>query len=218
MLLTPPFISELIQYNTLGAALGIILFCYIQEDAALILSASLASSGLVPLWVSWTAVLFGIYSGDLAIYFVARVLRKPMKALKANKANRAATTFTARAGNDYSKISNKELFMSRFVPGLRTVVYGWCGLKCMPILRFGHVVFWSGVVWTILVYILIYGIGMQMAQLPLYWKALPVVLFIGLILWGRRQWQPAFLKQNSDDDDDDDSDGADLSIAKGSSD
>ena len=200
MLAAPAFITDLIQYGSLGAVIGIILFCYIQEDAALILSATLASSGLVPLWAAWTAVLFGIYTGDWAIYIVARVLRKPVGALKASK-GKVAQSFSA---SDHTKITNKELFMSRFVPGLRTVVYGWCGLKCMPLWRFGSVVFWSGVVWTILVYILIYGIGLQMAELPFYWKALPVILFVCLVLWGRRHWQPTFLDRDNDNGEDDD--------------
>ena len=179
-MIIPSFLNEIINHGALGATIGIILFCYIQEDAGLILSATLASTGVVPPFYAWAGAFFGICTGDLTIYFIARILRKPMGNIQFNSD---------------AAITNKELFMCRFVPGLRTVAYAWCGINRMPIWRFGQVIFWSGIVWTGTVFSLIYWVGVQLGDLPVYWKLLPVVLVIGLILWWRRHWHPAFLNK-----------------------
>ncbi|WP_410211135.1 DedA family protein [Aquirhabdus sp.] len=184
-MIIPSFINEIINHGALGATIGIIFFCYIQEDAGLILSATLASTGVVPPFYAWAGAFFGICTGDLTIYLIARILRKPMGNIQFNSD---------------AAITNKELFMCRFVPGLRTVAYAWCGINRMPIWRFGQVIFWSGIVWTGTVFSLIYWVGVQLGDLPIYWKLLPVVLVIGLILWWRRHWHPAFLNKKTDED------------------
>jgi|GEM_PF-621126 len=183
MLTVPPFIHDIMSHGTLGVVVGIILFCYILEDGALILSASLAATGVVPPIVAWAAVFFGICTGDFGIYVIARILRRPMGPVEFK-------TTTA--------LSNRELFLCRFVPGLRTVAYAWCGMNRMPLWRFGQVVFWSGIVWTAGVFTLIYGVGAQLENLPVYWKLIPVLLVIGLMLWWRRHWRPSFLDKSDD--------------------
>ncbi len=177
MFTVPDFISQVSHLGALGAVCAVILFSYALEDLALVFAAILASTGVLSPVIAWAAAFIGIFTGDLGVYFIARILRKPVAAWR----------------TDFPMMSTKELIICRFTPGLRTPAYSWCGLSKMPLLKFTQIIFWSGLVWTIGVFTLVYWSGQQLASYftQTNWLIVPVVLLIiGLM---RYRWKPSFL-------------------------
>lgn len=181
MLTAPSLITDLASHGALGAAVGIVLFSYLLEDGALILAAVLASTGILSPLVAWSAAFFGIFTGDLGVYFIARFFHKPV----------------ARWRPDIPMPSTKELVLCRFTPGLRTIAFSWCGLSKMPVLRFSQIIFWSGLAWTIPVFSLIYWGGNQTSRYftHLNWLLIPAILL--MMWWWRHHWTPSFLRRES---------------------
>jgi membrane protein DedA with SNARE-associated domain len=89
--------------------------------------------------------------------------------------------------------TTKELILCRFTPGLRTPAYSLCGLSQMPLLRFGHIIFWSGLVWTVAIFSLVYYSGEQAANslTQINWLVIPLV--IGVMMLMRLRYKPSFL-------------------------
>jgi membrane protein DedA with SNARE-associated domain len=172
-------ISDISQHGTIGAFCGVVLLSYLLEDVALILAAVLAISGVLSPLIGWTAAFVGIFTGDLGVYFIARLLRKPVAGWK----------------TDFPMPSTKELILCRFTPGLRTPAYSLCGLSQMPLFRFSQIIFWSGLVWTLAIFSLVYWSGEQTAKALTHtnWLVIPVV--VGLIVWMRLRWKPSFLRK-----------------------
>ena len=106
----------------------------------------------------------------LAVYGIARLFRNPVKSWRKH----------------IPMPSLYELIICRFTPGLRTVSYSWCGLSKMPVWRFTLIVFWSGLAWTMLVFSLVYYIGIRSENWLHYyaWFAVPIALM--LFFWQRR--------------------------------
>lgn len=172
------------QWTTLGgwgSVAGIILLSYLLEDAALIAAAVLAVAGALSPLTAWLAAFFGIFTGDLAVYLTARRLRKPL----------------TRGRKAWPEPSLKELVVCRFTPGLRTVSYGWCGMSGMALSRFSRIVFWSGLVWTLAVFGLVFLVGDRGGQWLGYYKWIVVPLVGGWLVWRRARSMPAFMNKES---------------------
>ncbi len=172
-------INSIADYGVVGAACGVVLLSYLLEDVALILAAVLAITNVLSPLVAWSAAFIGIFTGDLGVYFIARFLRKPVAAWR----------------TDFPMPSTKELILCRFTPGLRTPAYSLCGLSNMPLSRFIQIIFWSGLVWTLAIFGLVYGSGEHTARALTHtnWYVIPLVA--GLILWMRYRWTPSFLRK-----------------------
>lgn len=177
MFSTSTLISNIGSHGVIGAFCGVVLLSYLLEDVALILAAVLAIGGVLSPIVGWTAAFVGIFTGDLGVYFIARLLRKPVAAWK----------------TDFPMPSTKELILCRFTPGLRTPAYSLCGLSQMPLFRFSQIIFWSGLVWTVTIFSVVYWSGEQAARLltQTNWWVLPIL--VGLMVWMRLRWKPSFL-------------------------
>lgn len=172
-------ISHIGSHGVIAAFCSIVLLSYLLEDVALILAAVLAIGGVLSPIVGWAAAFVGIFTGDLGVYFIARLLRKPVAGWK----------------TDFPMPSTKELILCRFTPGLRTPAYSLCGLSQMPLFRFSQIIFWSGLVWTLAIFSLVYWSGEQTAKALTHtnWLVIPVV--VGLIVWMRLRWKPSFLRK-----------------------
>lgn len=150
--------------------LSIVLLSYVLEDGALIMAAILAATNYVSPLAAWGAVFFGIFTGDLAVYGIARLFRKPVASWQ----------------KKLPMPSLYELIICRFTPGLRTISYSLCGLSKMPVWRFTLIIFWSGLVWTMLVFSLVYYVGSRAETWLHYyaWFAIPIACM--LLFWQRR--------------------------------
>lgn len=179
-----PLLAHIHQLASLGGwatVAAIVLLSYLLEDAALIMAAVLAGGGAISPWLAWGAAFFGIFTGDIGVYLLARHWRRP--------------GFARWRGSWQPSL--RELVLCRFTPGLRTVSYGWCGLSGMPLSRFARIVFSSGLVWTLAIFGLIYLVGAQGEHwLGLYrWLVLPIVAT--WLLWRRAHQLPAALQKES---------------------
>ncbi len=170
-------INNIGSHGIIGAFCGVVLLSYLLEDVALILAAVLAITGVLSPLMGWAAAFIGIFTGDLGVYFIARLLRKPVAAWK----------------TDFPMPSTKELILCRFTPGLRTPAYSLCGLSQMPLFRFSQIIFWSGLVWTVAIFSLVYWSGEQTARLltQTNWWVIPII--VGLMVWMRFRLKPSFL-------------------------
>lgn len=172
-------ISDIGSHGAIAAFCSVVLLSYLLEDIALILAALLAVSGVFSPVIGWSAAFFGIFTGDLGVYFIARFLRKPVANWK----------------TDFPMPSTKELIVCRFTPGLRTPAYSLCGLSNMPLFRFSQIIFWSGLVWTLAIFGLVYWGGEQLGRqlTTTHWLVIPLV--VGLMVWLRYRWTPSFLSK-----------------------
>ena len=163
-------IQDAAFWSNTSVLLSTVLFSYVLEDGALIMAALLAATNYVSPLAAWFAAFFGIFTGDLAVYGIARLFRNPVKSWRKH----------------IPMPSLYELIICRFTPGLRTVSYSWCGLSKMPVWRFTLIVFWSGLAWTMLVFSLVYYIGIRSENWLHYyaWFAVPIALM--LFFWQRR--------------------------------
>lgn len=185
--------QELVHQTTAWAgqhwvlmALAIIGFSWIWEDAAVFLAALLALDNQIPILAAAFAAFVGITSGDLALYLLGRVgyrwrwLRR--WALASPKARVLRKRFRRRI--------TANIFLIRFVPGLRTLGFTLCGLWRVPVVRFALVMAASGVIWVGFVFILINVAGMSDLVRETRWKwtlmAGAVVLLLANNYWASR--------------------------------
>lgn len=156
------FIYASLPHTQWGSFMAVVLLSYLLEDGALLLAAGLALAGILPSPLAWAATFVGIFTGDIGLFYMARWVRKPFTS---SLRSRPAPNVT-------------DLVVSRFTPGLRTVVLAWSGASQMPFSRFFSITFWSALIWTLLAFSLIYQFGGYVHEwLGLYkWVAFLVVL------------------------------------------
>ncbi|WP_075185623.1 DedA family protein [Teredinibacter haidensis] len=159
-------------------ALMIIGFSWLWEDGAVFLAAILALDGEMSLPVAVLASFIGIASGDMALYLLGRVgrrwrwLRKWL--LRSRKGRMLRQRFHRRT------ISN--IFLLRFVPGLRTLGFTLCGLWHIPFGRFTVAMVFAGVIWILLIFGLINVAGMSEVIRDSQWKWALMGLALCLLL------------------------------------
>lgn len=157
--------------------LAIILMSYLLEDVAIVAAAVLAANGSLSLPFAVLAVFVGIATGDLALYYLgawsshwrgfryAILTHQSMRSVRRRLQRNTATN----------------IFIIRFIPGLRTLGYALCGIFRVPPLRFLTAVLAATAVWTSVVFTLVYQLGSQAwIQASAYkWWLIPIA---GLIL------------------------------------
>ena len=171
--------QETAQQHGWTAFIAIIIFSYLLEDGALIMAGVIAATGNISPLTAWFASFFGIFSGDVGVYWVARLFRKPVASWRP----------------DLPMPTLWELIICRFTPGFRTIAYSWCGLSLMPFLRFAQIIFWSGLVWTVLVFSLVYNLGLRSETWLTYYTCFVIPVALVLIFWWRRRWKRKFLSK-----------------------
>lgn len=149
---------------------GIVFFSYVLEDGALVMAALLAAAGTISPVGAWGAVFFGIFTGDLGVYLLARRLRRPV----------------AFAQNDLPPPTTRMLVLCRFTPGLRTIGYGWSGWSRVPLRHFINIIFWSGLAWTLMLFILVYVAGAQVEAWLGHYTTFVIPAVIASLWWWRR--------------------------------
>ena len=103
--------------------IGIILLSYLLEDAAIVTAASLAAQGQIATTPALVAIMIGIISGDLGLYYFGRYARTSRWLRYKTLRHRSfkALRSRLRQGAFYP------LFIIRFIPGLRTIGFTLSG-------------------------------------------------------------------------------------------
>mgnify|MGYP000421307412 CR=1 FL=1 len=135
--------------------IGVILLSYLLEDLAIITAAGLASQELMSPPLALTSIFVGIASGDLGLYYLGkycqyfRVIR--LKALT----NRHFRSLR----NKLRQRAFLNLFIIRFIPGVRTIGFTLSGFFLVPIPLFLTAVLSATAVWTCVVFSTFYYVG-----------------------------------------------------------
>lgn len=157
----------------------ILLSTYLLEDAAIISAALISIDGFISPELAFLALFIGIFTGDLGLYGLGRLLGKWSwldKRIPSGKVNRAGEWLKQRVV--------WTILMVRLVPGLRLPSYVACGFFQYSFIYFTGLVFLASLVWTGVVFMGIYWFGsMFWSELsPFKWFLLPAMIVLILIL------------------------------------
>lgn len=133
-------------------------------ETTLITASTLAVEGLLDLGPVMLAGAVGAVTGDSALYWLARGSRQHFQA-QVDTAMR--NDKVADAMDLIGTSAPLLLVVGRYVPGLRFVVNGSCGLARYPFQRF---LLWSaigGTVWSSVTCLMAYGLGTALGDNPL---------------------------------------------------
>lgn len=158
----------------------IILSSYILEDAAIVSAALFSSEGLISIPLSISAIFIGIASGDLALYLMGRYAERFTKVkhrLESSEYINALQSFL-------QKRPFLNIFFIRFLPGIRTVAYSFCGFWKIPLGKFLSAILLATSVWTALVFYAIYQLGTQswLANSHAKWYLIPVIILVMILM------------------------------------
>lgn len=181
-------IAELQAWLTSGTAsltllcVGIVLLSYLLEDLAVATAATLSAHGELPPVFALLAIFVGIATGDLGLYILGHYTRRVRwlryRALTNGSFKVVRKKLTQRAFLN--------LFVIRFIPGLRTIGFTLSGFLAISLPVFLSAVLLATSIWTLVVFTLIYQVGssvfMQVSELK--WVLIPVA-FCLLFLMNR---------------------------------
>ncbi|OEF30030.1 DedA family protein [Vibrio rumoiensis] len=169
----------LLQENIWVAFIGIVLLSYLLEDLAIITAAVLASNGSVSPFVALLAIFVGIASGDALLYGLGLWARR----WRGLRYRLLTMRYLREAKRRLTSHAVVNIFIIRFIPGLRSVSFTLCGYFRIPFSQFFLAVLLATAAWTLIVFGIIYQLGNADWLQDQTWKWLlgPLAL---LILWG----------------------------------
>ncbi|MEO9654066.1 DedA family protein [Marinomonas sp.] len=162
------------QLSPAWLMLGIILLSYLLEDLAIVTAAALATQDLMLPSLALLAIFIGIASGDLGLYALGRYGQ-----------NVRWLRYRALTNRHFKVVSQKlhhrafwNLFIIRFVPGLRTIGFTLSGFFSIPVGLFLSAVLCATSLWTGAVFAIIYYLGASVwSQTSQYqWLIIPIAL------------------------------------------
>lgn len=157
---------------------------YILEDLAIISAAILAAEQMISVPMAATAILCGIISGDIGLYFMGYLAReKTALKQKLTRHNRHQLLLKAIDENLFVNI-----LLIRFVPGLRFICYTSCGLFKIDFFRFTLSVTIATSIWVMIVFSFIYQLGSSSWLENSYWKWAIAPVAIAMLYFSNRQY------------------------------
>jgi membrane protein DedA with SNARE-associated domain len=140
--------------NPIALVAAIILTTFVLEDAASIGAALLAAGGALSTPLAMTALVLGIFAGDLGLYGLGYAARSQLWARK-----RIADKHIEQGRRWLNKRLPTALIVARFIPGARLPAYVASGYLRVPLARFAAITAGAGIVWTIAVFAVVLSIG-----------------------------------------------------------
>jgi len=151
-------VAQLLRFagqHKLMQAMAIIIGTLILEDAATVLAAMQADSGLVPIWLALIALYIGIVVGDLGLYGLGYL------AARLRWARRWVPPERLRRGQDWLRGRVfRVVLVSRFLPGMRLPTYTACGFLGANIRQFTMAAIIATLAWTTL----LFGVSLRIGQ------------------------------------------------------
>lgn len=160
------------------------LSTWVSEDLTCIGAGLLVADGTMGLLPATLACLFGIYFGDMLLFFAGRYLREPVLTRAPFNWFIKPQSLT-HAEQWFEREGAKAIFASRFLPGSRLPTYVAAGLMGASFWKFSLYFFIAALVWTPLLVGLSSILGSSMMDyLALYSQyALLTFAVIALALW-----------------------------------
>ncbi|HDM8173332.1 TPA: VTT domain-containing protein [Vibrio harveyi] len=160
--------------------LGVVLLSYLLEDLAIVTAATLAVEQVMPTPLALLAILTGIATGDIGLYWLGKLAQKVRffryRLLRYQRARRVRRTLHHKAFIT--------LFIVRFIPGLRTVGFTLSGFLDVPKMKFLIAVLSATSLWTALIFGSFFQLGsMQwLQQHQINSLLIPIGLVVMLLL------------------------------------
>ena len=170
--------TESIQ-NPWLLALLIIIGTYLLEDAAIISAALLSADGVIATELAFLALFIGIFTGDLGLYGLGRMLGK-WQWLTNWVDTRSLKKKIQRAGQWLEQKMIITVLSVRLVPGLRLPTYLASGYFKLPFILFCLLTGTASFFWTGLIFFGFYWFGgMFWSELSVWkWLLLPIIILI----------------------------------------
>jgi len=160
-------------------AAAIILATFVLEDVATIAAAFLAATGMVTPAVALSALFFGIFAGDLALYGLGAAARTRAWARRMIGERRMIK------GRSWLKRRYlTALVGARFMPGFRLPTYTASGFLGLPFWPFAGVAATAGLIWTTLVFSLVFFFGLMAVEGLGVWRWAIGAALLALMLAG----------------------------------
>ncbi|WP_235862228.1 DedA family protein [Vibrio spartinae] len=141
---------------SLGVAfVAIILLSYLLEDVAIVTAAGLATQQLMSPEMALLAIFVGIVTGDIALYCLGKYGRR-VRALRYRALTNKSFRFLRRRLHQGAVFN---LFIIRFIPGLRTMGFTLSGFFSVPFPVFFSAVMAATALWTLCVFFVLYSLG-----------------------------------------------------------
>ena len=179
------------QLPTPALVIGVILLSWLWEDLALICCALLAADGRLSVLVGMLTIFVGISSGDFALYGLGRFGRRwrwlRYRILRSRKIKRSATAFKKRVWSN--------IFVVRFIPGLRTVCFTSCGYWRVDLNTFVSAMLLSGLIWVVGIFSAIFYLGSTSLLAESSWKWALVGLALVLLMLNNVAFKPLMSAQ-----------------------
>jgi membrane protein DedA with SNARE-associated domain len=141
-------------------ALSILASTFFLEDAAIGYAALLATTGMIAPHLAYGVLFFGIYVGDLGLYFLGAAARHYHFAR-----GLIGEARIAQADGWIGRHSLSALLLARAVPGTRLPVYAASGFLRVPFLLFAGATAGASLAWTAALFSAIYAFGMHAAEI-----------------------------------------------------
>lgn len=141
--------------SELSLFFGIILLSYLLEDLAIVTAASLSAQEMVTPTIGLLAAFIGIASGDLGLYFLGRLSTR-FRLLRYKTLTNTHLRYMRKKLQSNPMLN---LFIIRFIPGLRTVGFTLSGVFHIRISTFFISVMSATAVWTAIVFPSVFFLG-----------------------------------------------------------
>ncbi|MBF4333802.1 DedA family protein [Vibrio anguillarum] len=170
--------------------IGVILLSYLLEDVAIVTAATLALQNLMPPGLALLAIFVGIISGDLGLYYLGQVAQR-VRPLRYQALTNKHFRTVRRKLHHHTFLN---LFIIRFVPGLRTVGFTLSGFFSIPLALFLCSVLTATALWTLIVFSTLYYLGSQVWQQSSHYQWIIIPIAVGLLMLTNRLLNKSFSK------------------------
>ncbi|MCW8335217.1 DedA family protein [Vibrio paucivorans] len=134
---------------------GVILLSYLLEDLAIVTAAGLAAQEVMPASWALLAIFVGIATGDLGLYYLGRGART----IRVLRYRSLTNKYFKQVRSLLHRKPFINLFIIRFIPGMRTVGFTLSGFFSIPLSLFLLAVVSATSIWTAVVFGAVYQLG-----------------------------------------------------------
>lgn len=173
-------------------ALSILVSTFFLEDAAIGYAAFLAATGMIAPHLAFAVLFFGIYVGDVGLYFLGAAARRYERARR----------FIGEHRIDQARMwlyrrSLLTLIGARIVPGSRLPIYAASGFLHIPFVKFAGITAAATFAWTAGIFSAIYAFGLHASEIFGDFKYAAAFVVVALVLGGPLLSARYFTRQTS---------------------
>lgn len=167
-----------ISSNVFVLMLLLCVISWIWEDASVISGALLAAENKLPVSLALTAVYIGICSGDLALYYLGKYAHR----WRCLRARMLKNPHTRQINRRFRRHILTNIFIIRFIPGLRSIGFSLCGFWRMSLHRFIVAMCLAAAIWVALIFALVYSLGSSVWLSNSHWKWAMMLIALCLLI------------------------------------